>query len=114
VEFSTNVVPSIRSLRLDGELDVGTVELLSAPLDEAIAAGGPIFIDMSALRFIDSTGIRELVRAAKAIEPRGWCLLLHIDDGPVGRALELVGLKTVPNIHIIDHVEAHTPAMTTS
>jgi anti-anti-sigma factor len=114
VEFSTSEVSDIRGLRLDGELDMGTMELLTGPLNAAIAAGGPIFVDMSALRFIDSSGIRELVRAAVALEPRGWCLLLHIDDGEVARALEVVGLHTVPNVHIIDHRGAHTPEMATS
>jgi anti-anti-sigma factor len=111
VEFSTHEVAGIRGLRLEGELDIGTMELLTGPLDAAIAAGGPIFIDMSALTFIDSSGIRELVRAAVALEPRGWCLLLHINDGEVARALEVVGLHTVPNVHIFDHRGAHTTAI---
>jgi anti-sigma B factor antagonist len=99
---------------LEGELDIGTMELLTEPLDAAVAASGPIFIDLSALTFIDSSGIRELVRAAVELETHGLCPLLHINDGEVARALEVVGLHTLPNVHIIDHRGAHTPEITSS
>jgi anti-anti-sigma factor len=109
MDFAVEMVPGARAVQVRGELDIATEEELTAVLHEAVAAGGPVVLDMTRLRFIDSSGIRALINAAVALEKAGWCLYLHIDDGEVRRAIELVGLKAMPNIHIVLHRDAHTP-----
>jgi anti-anti-sigma factor len=111
VDFSVAKIDTVQALQMNGELDVATVDLLNSLLDEAALASGPFVVDMTSLRFIDSQGIRALLNVATALERHGWCLYLHVDDGEVGRALAVVGLAKVPNIHIIDHREAHTPVV---
>jgi anti-anti-sigma factor len=111
VDFAVAKVDTVQALQMSGELDVKTVDLLTALLDEAARAGGPLVVDMTSLRFIDSIGIRALLNVATALKRKGWCLYLHIDDGEVGRALHLVGLSKAPNIHVIDHSGAHTPTV---
>lgn len=100
--------PTSIASRSEGELDAGTVDLLTNLLDEAAAPGGPVFLDMTALEFIDSTGVHEIVKVLQALSETGWCLLLHIDDGEVARILELMGMYLVPNIHVVDHRGAKT------
>jgi anti-anti-sigma factor len=109
MDFSVSQIPTIRGLRLEGELDIKTVELLEGLLDDAAAPGGPLFLDLTPLRFMDSTGIQAIMKALQEVAKTGWCLLLHIDNGEVARILEVVGLHKVPNVHIIHHPEAHTP-----
>lgn len=64
-------------LSVHGELDIATVKDLRRAVDaafEAIAADGApprIYLDLSATEFIDSTGCRELARAAKVGAPHG-------------------------------------------
>lgn len=111
MQFSVTKIDTVRALQMSGELDIGTIDLLTGLMDEAAAAGGPFVLDMTSLRFIDSTGIRALVKVAAALQQSGWCLYLHVDDGEVARALDLVGVGKMPSIHIIAHRGAHSPVV---
>jgi anti-anti-sigma factor len=111
VNFSVAKIDTVRALQMRGELDVGTIELLAGLLSEAAVSTGPFVVDMTSLRFIDSSGIRALLEVATTLQRGGWCLYLHVDDGEVGRTLDLMGLGKIPNIHIIDHRGAHTPVV---
>ena len=65
-------------LTVQGDLDIATVELLRAQVSEVLAeAPERLYLDLSYASFIDSTGCRELVRAARG-------------GGPAGTAVELV------------------------
>jgi anti-anti-sigma factor len=53
-------------LRLIGELDLNTVELLEAELAGSRERVPPAVIDLSELRFLDLIGLRALLRAGQA------------------------------------------------
>jgi anti-sigma B factor antagonist len=108
--FAVRAVPSVRALRLEGELDMSTVPLLEPALAESLAPGGPVLIDMSALKFMDSTGIHACIAAAKQLAEKGWCIYLHVNDGSVEKVLSVTGLDRIPNVHIINHLGAKTPS----
>jgi anti-anti-sigma factor len=100
--FTAVAVPESRTLRLEGELDLATANGLEEMLAERVG-GGPIVLEMSQVTFIDSSGIRALIRVAERLAQKGWCLYLHIDDGLPKRVLDLVGLDKAPNIHVSHH-----------
>jgi anti-sigma B factor antagonist len=79
-------------LRLSGELDLVSEPMLEAAL--ARAGQGPVRIDMSQLAFMDSTGLRTLLNAARELPG----LELHGPLQPaVRRLLELTQtLKILP------------------
>lgn len=52
-----------RTLRLSGELDLATADVFRAAVDDALASDEELVIDLSALTFIDSTGIAILIAA---------------------------------------------------
>ena len=64
--------PAGTVLAVRGELDVATVERLRDEVDAALG-GVParLWLDLSGTAFIDSTGCRELVRAAKGAAAAG-------------------------------------------
>jgi anti-anti-sigma factor len=69
----------------------------------ALEHGGPVTIDASQLMFMDSTGIRLLVDAARRLEPNG-CLIIHSVNDRIRRVIELTGIKNqVENLHLLDH-----------
>ena len=80
---------------LIGELDVATVEYLSTRLRELRKGGYPVRLDLSELKFVDSSGIREILRAVTDARRDGWSLAV---DGPmteqVARTVDLVGART--------------------
>jgi anti-anti-sigma factor len=105
-EVGNEQVGEIRVLSVSGELDLGTAPQLEQPLDEALAAGGGLLIDLSACEFIDSTGIALLVRAWQRLdgEPtassdgNGRFAICGLND-QVRRLLELSGLSNSFSIH---------------
>ena len=74
----------------EGELDI-----LGAPrLAEVIPVGGssPIVIDLAAVEFMDSTGLRALLEARTAATAAGRPFALARPSAAVTRVLELVDL----------------------
>jgi anti-sigma B factor antagonist len=79
---------------LAGELDLATAGQLRDRLRALCADGRPVVLDLRRLEFIDSSGVRELVRAVSAARRDGWGLSLDTAVGPqVRRVLELLGLR---------------------
>ncbi len=80
-------------VRLEGELDLATV----AAAEEAIARArretpGPLRIDLSEITFLDSSGLRLMLRIHNLCEADGCAL--SITPGPRGvqRVFELAGV----------------------
>jgi anti-sigma B factor antagonist len=59
-------------LELHGELDLVSVEMVTARLDELRATGEPTLLDLDSLDFMDSSGLRMLLNAAEASDATGW------------------------------------------
>jgi len=80
-------------LSAHGELDVATAPLLTAAFDELIAAGTRVVIlDATDLAFVDSSGLREIIRAGNTLHELGGQLFIDGMSGAVQRVLELAGL----------------------
>ena len=63
------------ALRVRGELDIATVTLLAAYVDDALSSGTrSLVIDLTDTVFMDSSGARQLVRAAKQAAAAGTSL----------------------------------------
>jgi anti-anti-sigma factor len=81
------------SLALYGELDLGSVAELDRQLDE-IERTGPLrlVIDLSGLRFMDSTGLASIVQAQRRAQASGRELVLRRPTSQVRRLFELTGI----------------------
>ena len=89
-------------LQVTGELDIATVaQLRSAVLAALAAAPSKVLVDLSATRFIDSTGCRELVRTAKAGSAQGVAVEVVVPPGNwrVRRVVDFVQLSAVVPVH---------------
>ena len=93
-----------RGFRLTGELDASNVTDLSAALEPEIQAGGDLTLDVSELRFMDSSGIQVVVRAARGLGERGNLVLLHPTD-VVRRLLELIPVARLDNVEVRERPE---------
>src|SRR5215208_1573266 len=67
-------------------------------LAKCVGSGGPVVVDLSAVSFIDSTGIRALVNSAKRL--RAGCLIVHGVSGQVAKVLGMLGISGLPHIHV--------------
>ena len=64
-------------LTLVGELDIATVPRLQEAVEEALAAGpSELIVDLRALGFLDSSGLRQFILLADRAREEGWSLVL--------------------------------------
>jgi anti-anti-sigma factor len=76
-----------------GDLDLASCDQLAARLDEVIDAGAVILVlDLGEVDFVDSSGIREIVRAARRLDDNGGRLLVENASGATQRILEVTGI----------------------
>lgn len=87
---------------LRGELDLATAEELEDAVLPVLRDGRHAVVDLRALEFMDSTGVRVLVSAHMAAQEHGgrFSLLGGLDGTPVHRVLEISGLDAV--LEIVD------------
>lgn len=110
--FATIEVEQIRVghrivLAVSGELDVATAGALSASLEAAIEAGGAeIWVDLSEVAFMDSTGLRVLLDARRRLRAKAKTLAVICPLGPVRRVFTVAGLDREVDIYG-DRAAAH-------
>lgn len=94
LRIATRRVAGAPVVTLSGEIDVLTAAGLRVALARAVSVDGAgVLLDMRGVTFIDSTGIRTLLEAARDAESRAGGLSLLISDGPVSRVFDLMGLR---------------------
>ncbi len=81
-------------IRASGELDRGTANRLSSALDAARADGVMAMLDMSAVSFIDTAGLRVLLRSARAVDADDWVWFIIRASRAVWRLVELTGTRS--------------------
>ena len=81
-----------RAFRLIGEMDISNAETLAAVLEKSVEGDGDITLDLSALTFIDSSGISVLLRAMDRLDGRGRLVLMS-PTSSVRHVLSLMGLE---------------------
>ena len=81
-------------LTLAGELNLSTAAVLQARLDHAMRGKAAVVVDLSWLRFIDSSGLELLVRAERQLSDSGVQLVLVRAPRAVHRLFELTSLDS--------------------
>jgi anti-sigma B factor antagonist len=87
-------------LRVRGELDLATADGFEERLAEAIdaPASGPVVIDFSDCSFVDSVGVRALVRGGRQLDGSGRSLRVVGAREQVRDLFELIVLDEAPSI----------------
>lgn len=84
------------TLTLTGEVDAATAPILDQALANAFASGcSHITLDMGDLQFMDSSGIRVLVRNGEHVRAGGGALRISAMSRPVQQLMDLTGLADV-------------------
>jgi anti-sigma B factor antagonist len=77
-----------------GEIDLASAPKLWEALSGLIERGSrEVVLDMTAVEFLDSQGIRVIVRAHKQLEPLGGTLVVRAPQAQVRTVLEITGLS---------------------
>jgi anti-anti-sigma factor len=86
------------TLALAGELDIGSAGTLRACLESIDDGFRRVILDLTALTFIDSTGVGLIGETRRRFEPEMRDLVLHNPQGHVAKVVEITGLHTVLSV----------------
>lgn len=95
-------------LALSGELDMASAERLQQAVDDpALGTEASVVLDLEALQFIDSTGLRVILRALERCRARGQDFAITRGSPQVQRLLSITGVAThLPTISSSDEMVA--------
>jgi anti-anti-sigma factor len=96
VGFSVESVAPAHFL-LTGELDIYTAPTLERTVAEAAGESDQLILDLAQLEFMDSSGLKLLIRLARA---HAGGVELRNPQPPVKRALWMTGFGDRPNVGI--------------
>ena len=85
--------PNAFQLTVSGDVDISTSPALDDALDELIAADARLVVlDLADVTFLDSTGLRSIMRASRALAERDGRLTCAGLSSPARRVMEISGL----------------------
>ena len=102
---TTRPAPDTAVVTINGHLDTYSAPDVRTALINVINEGRyRQVVDLTAVTFVDSTGLAVIVGAAKRAVARGGRLALVVDlDGRVGKVLRITGVhKAIPHAPSID------------
>lgn len=82
-------------VRVAGEVDLSWSQQVRRVVLDALASGRPVAVDLSAVGYIDSSGIAALVEGLQGARARRQPFVLVAVSGPVRAVLELARLDSV-------------------
>ena len=95
-------------LILAGELDMASAERLQQAIEEeAVRTETSVVLNLEGLQFIDSTGLRVILRALERCQARGQDFAVTRGSPQVQRLLSITGVAThLPTISSTDEMVA--------
>jgi len=91
IEFE-DLNDGLRRIKLSGRLDIAGTESISIKFTNlASAVARRVVVDLTAVSFLASIGIRELITNAKAQQQRGGRVVLFVGDNVLSRGQDTGG-----------------------
>ncbi|GAA2343106.1 STAS domain-containing protein [Dactylosporangium salmoneum] len=91
-EAATSIDGQRARVAMSGECDLSSREECTATLMAAVGAAPAVVVDLSALTFLDSSGVHALVTAHRAALAKGGRLSVVNPSGMVAHVLDLTGV----------------------
>lgn len=90
-------VDSTLTIALTGRLDANTSPMLDQEVEQGLADITKLVLDLTALEYVSSAGLRVLLRAQKRMQKQGEMLLTNVDP-VVMEVLEMTGFADILTI----------------
>jgi anti-sigma B factor antagonist len=82
-------------VRAYGELDIGTVELLETRVNASLDSSSAVLLDLNGVRFIDSCGLRLLVRSSLRAGQLGRSFFIVRPSAQVSWMVDVTGTGAI-------------------
>jgi anti-sigma B factor antagonist len=87
-------IGDIPGVAVRGEVDISVVDVLDAALESAILKSvGAFVVDLTAVSFLDSSGLATIMRARALLDREDRRLAVVCPPGPARRIFELTGMQ---------------------
>ena len=93
------VTQGVVKVILDGRLDVTGAGNIDLQFNAIAGSHKGMVVDLAAVSFLASIGIRTLLLAAKTMQRRGGCLVLLNPVDEVERVLDVMGVTDLIPVH---------------
>jgi anti-anti-sigma factor len=90
------------SFRLVGELDIASVPETETELAQALERDGELVLDTTDLRFLDSQGLRMLIRLGERAQELGSSVKVLNCSSQVRRLFKIAVPQGVPGVEVTD------------
>lgn len=68
------------TMKITGRLDTSTAPELEAAFDSSLSGVEELIIDMEALEYVSSAGLRVILKAQKIMNAKGTMKIIHVND----------------------------------
>ena len=85
------------TLHLSGRLDTTTAPELESVVDSSLAGVQELILDMEALEYISSAGLRVILKARKMMNAQGSMKLIHV-NGAIMEVFDITGFADILTI----------------
>jgi anti-anti-sigma factor len=100
ISVQTRQDAAVRVINVRGEIDVGSVAALQPAIEAALAADGPVVVDLCAATFLDSTGLYTLLVFRENLREQSRPLGVACwPSGAVAMAFRVSGTDRVFQLH---------------
>jgi anti-anti-sigma factor len=108
------VAPGVVRVILDGRLDITGAGAIDLQFNAIAGSHSGVIVDLAAVSFLASIGIRTLLLGAKAVQRRGGCFVLLRPVADVERVLDTMGMiELMPIFHDVESAMAACAAAAT-
>jgi anti-anti-sigma factor len=95
-----------------GDLDMNAEDALWARIEEVRTSGQPLVLDLSETTFMDSTGIKLLLRAYMAQGQLREAVTLRAPSAAVTHTMAVAGIDGIMRIENATHLQSHADDVT--
>jgi len=99
MNIETQDAPPFRVIRLSGDVDLHSSPQARQAILDAVKAGKPLLVDLSGVRYMDSSGVASLVEGYQTARKQGLEFGITAPAGPAMSVLKLARLDKVFPIH---------------
>ena len=97
LNITKNIEGSALNIALEGRLDTTTSTQLEEELSGSLANVNSLVLDMQALEYISSAGLRVLLSAQKVMNKQGEMKVIHVNE-VISEIFEVTGFSDILTI----------------